>query len=99
MIDETDDVRPTLVQAGWAVYSKEGTFVGEVLGADERRFLLQDGQGSERRLEIPTEFITEEEPLEMRARISLAANEIGVGHEDIAAIPRESAHRRASGHD
>lgn len=90
-MDMTDVVRPTLVQAGWAIYSQDGAFMGEVLGADRDRFLLRAAIGSELRLEIPTKLIIEEEPNEMRARVGLDEGEISAEHEAIAPIPRSGA--------
>lgn len=87
-MDMTDVVRPTLVQAGWAIYSQDGVFVGDVLGADQDRFLLREEDGSELRLQVPMELIIEEEPNEMRARVGLDEDEINAEHEGIALISR-----------
>ncbi|MEX1294582.1 MAG: hypothetical protein AB1Z67_00285 [Candidatus Limnocylindrales bacterium] len=84
----TDDQRPSLVQAGWAIYSRDGELIGEALGADSDRFLVMATDGSERRLEIPVELVLEEEPGEMRARISLDEQEVGADHDEITSIPR-----------
>jgi hypothetical protein len=88
MTDTLDGPRPSLVQAGWAIYSKDGELIGEVLGADHERFLLADLDRSDHRLEVPIALVLEEEPAEMRARISLDEQEIGADHDAITPIPR-----------
>lgn len=86
MMDMSDMVRPSLVQSGWAIYSRDGAYLGDVLGADRDRFLLREPTDPDARLELSTELVLEEEPAEMRARISLAEDEVHVRHEHIRSI-------------
>lgn len=88
MTDLTDRVRPSLVQAGWAIYSRDGGYLGDVLGADRDRLLLPQPENPRGRLELSTELVLEEEPAEMRARISLTEDEVSPRHEQIEPIPR-----------
>lgn len=66
----------SLVQPGWHIYSRDGLLIGEVLVADERFMHVRlEGEG-DRNVEIDTDTIVEQEEPEMRARISLTADEI-----------------------
>lgn len=88
MMDMTERMRPSLVQAGWAIFSRDGEYLGDVLGADQDRLLLPEPGEPEGRLELPTDLVLEEEPAEMRARISLDEAEVNAAHERIGPIPR-----------
>lgn len=87
-MSDPEQEQPSLVQAGWDIYCRDGGYLGMVLGADERRFLLPRPEARDERLEFDTELVIEEEPSEMRARISLERSEISDRHEHIGRIPR-----------
>ena len=86
----------SLVQAGWEMSSRDGHPLGEVLGADERRFLLQDRDDPAKRLELPTTLLAMQDVGTMRASIILDEAEVAPGRHGIERIPRQ---RRASSTD
>ena len=88
MVDTTATPATSLVQAGWTVFSRDGEALGEVLGADERRFLLRDGDHPTRRLELSTELIVDLDAADMRAHLALDASEVTADHASIDRIPR-----------
>jgi hypothetical protein len=80
---------PSFVQAGWEIASRDGHPLGEVLGADERRFLLRDRDDPAKRLEFPTALVDTQEVGTMRASIVLDEDEVACGRHGIERIPRE----------
>ena len=69
-----------LVQAGWDIYSKDGRRLGEVVAVNDRLMQLRlEGTGDERSLELRTDTIIEQDQAEMRARITLTADEVAGG--------------------
>lgn len=88
MLDLTDRMRSSLVQVGWAIFSRDGEHLGDVLGAVHDRLLLPEPGEPEGRLELPTALVLDEDPVEMRARISLDAAEVGAALERDGSMPR-----------
>lgn len=83
------EASPSLVQAGWQIASRDGHPLGEVLGADERRFLLRDRDDPAKRLELPTALVATQEVGTMCASIVLDEDEVASGRHGIERIPRE----------
>ena len=80
MTDTHDDATRSgvaLVQAGWDIYSKDGRRLGEVIAVNDQlmRLRLADS-ADERSLEVGTDTIIEQDQAEMRARISLTADQV-----------------------
>lgn len=71
------DTNAVLVQPGWHLFSKDGEALGEVVAADEKRIILRPERDADGRIEISTDTLIEQEEPEMRARISLMADEVG----------------------
>jgi hypothetical protein len=66
-----------LVQAGWDIYSKDGRRLGEVIAVNDQLMHLRlEDSADERSLEIGTDTIIEQDQAEMRARISLTADQV-----------------------
>lgn len=66
-----------LVQAGWDIYSKDGQRLGEVIAVNDTLMHLRlEGTADDRSLEVGTDTIIEQDQTEVRARISLAADEV-----------------------
>jgi hypothetical protein len=68
-----------LVQPGWHIYSKDGVMLGEVLTVNERLMHIRLEDGDERSLELGVDAILEQSESEMRARISVTADEVITG--------------------
>ena len=84
MHDDPARTGAILVQAGWHIYSKDGEMLGEVIVVNEQLMHIHlEGTGDERSLELGTDTIIEQDEPEMRARISLTADEVTAG--DVAA--------------
>ena len=78
--DDATRTGVALVQAGWDIYSKDGIRLGEVIAVnDELMHLRLEGTTHERSLEVGTDTIIEQDQSEMRARISLVADEVAAG--------------------
>jgi hypothetical protein len=88
MMDTTGSPASGLIQAGWTVFSRDGEALGEVLGADERRFLIRDGDHPTRRLEISIELVADLDAADMRARLDVDANQVTAEHGAITRVPR-----------
>jgi hypothetical protein len=69
-----------LVQAGWDIYSKDGRKLGEVIAVDDQLMHLRlEGMTDQRGLEVGTDTIVEQDQTEMRASISVMADEVAPG--------------------
>ena len=65
------------LQAGWEIYSKDGRRLGEVIAVNDQLMHLRlEGATDDRSLEMGTDTIVEQDQAEMRARISLTADEV-----------------------
>jgi hypothetical protein len=93
MTDTTETTAARPIQPGWTVFSRDGASLGEVLGADERRFLLRDDDHATRRLELSTDLISEMDAADMHARLIIDEGEATADHPSIDRVPR-AGHER-----